>query len=287
MRLVANPNAGSTEPDALAAAAAVLDAEVVQPGDVADFQAAVVAGAGGTVVVAGGDGSIHLAARALWRAGALGETTLGLVPLGTGNDLAAGLGLPTAPTDAARVCRDGRVRPLDLLHADTGEIVLNASHAGLGAKAAERSDGLKRALGPLAYPMGALIAGVREGAWKLEVTLDGERVHAGRTLMVGVANGPSVGGGTRLCPAALPDDGLLDVIVVTAVRPAARLAFAAALRNAVHVERDDVLHARGHSVRIAGEAVVHDIDGELTQPWEDCTYVVVHHAWRMLVPPAS
>ncbi len=209
---------------------------------------------------------------------------LGLVPLGTGNDLATGLALPDDPAAAARVCRTGRVRELDLIVSNHGDVVVNASHAGLGAAAAERSEGLKERLGPLAYPVGALIAGVREAAWDLRITVDGHVVHDGSTLMVGVANAPSIGGGTRLVPPALPDDGQLDVIVVTAIGPAARLAFGAALRDAAHLDRDDVVHVRGREVTIAGEPVSHDLDGEVTEHRSSCTYTVVPGAWRMVVP---
>ncbi|MBA2529621.1 MAG: hypothetical protein H0V19_06600 [Euzebyales bacterium] len=162
--------------------------------------------------------------------------------------------------------------------------MVNASHAGLGAAAAERSEVLKSALGPLAYPAGAVAAGIAEAAWDLRVTLDGEIVHDGPTLMVGVANAPSIGGGTRLVPPALPDDGRLDLIVVSAVGPAARLAFAAALRDEAHLDREDVLHLRGLRVTIAGELIAHDLDGEITADLASCTYTVVPSAWRMVVP---
>jgi YegS/Rv2252/BmrU family lipid kinase len=287
--LVANAEAGSAEDERVEAAGAVLaaacDVEVARP-EGADALADAVAGAQGRVVVlAGGDGTVHLAVRALLHRDPelLAATTLGLVPLGTGNDLANGLGIPDDPAEAARVCLNGTARRLDLVVTDTDDVVVNASHAGLGAAAAARSAGMKDALGPLAYPLGALIAGVREAAWDLTVTLDGEVIHSGRTLMVGIANGPSIGGGTRLVPPALPDDGLLDVLVVTAVGPAARLAFGAALRDEAHLDRDDVRHARGRCVTVAGDPVPHDLDGELTDDLPTCTYTVRPGAWQMLV----
>ena len=287
--LVVNPAAGTAEDESVETARAALDSagglvEVVRPGGVPEFRGAVLdAAAGGArVVVAGGDGTIHLAVQALWDAGLASDTPVGLVPLGTGNDLATGLGLPMDPGEAALACVHGVPRTLDLVLMSTGGVVVNASHAGLGASAAERSAGLKDKLGPLAYPVGALIAGVREAAWTLEVVLDGDEVHAGDTLMVGIANGPSIGGGTRIVPPALPDDGLLDVIVVTAVGPAARLAFGAALRNEAHLDRPDVLHLRGRQVTISGDPVVHDVDGELTEELATCTYTVQPGAWQLL-----
>lgn len=286
--VLANAKAGSIDDEHLARAVDVLaagaDVEVAHSGSPEDLAAALAGLDGRHLVVAGGDGSVHAAVQWLWDNGRLDDTTLGLLPLGTGNDLATGLNLPDDPTEAAAVCLEGVVRPLDLLVTDHGTVVVNASHAGLGAAAAERSAGLKDKLGALAYPLGALIAGVREAAWDLRVTVDDVVVHDGHTLMVGVANAPSIGGGTRLVPPALPDDGLLDVMVVSAIAPAARLAFAVALRDEAHLDRDDVLHLRGSRVTIEGDPVVHDLDGELTAELESCTYRVVPGAWRMTVP---
>lgn len=291
--VVANAQAGSAQQERLDAALAVLrreaDVELARPADVTELGEVLGHLDGRRLVVAGGDGSMHVVVRELWRRGAaeLAQATLGLVPLGTGNDLATGLELPEDPAAAARLCLHGQVRTLDLITTNSGEVVVNASHAGLGAAAAERSEGMKAALGPLAYPAGAVAAGVQEAAWDLRVSLDGQVVHEGATLMVGVANAPSIGGGTRLCPPALPDDGQLDLIVVSAVGPAARLAFATALRDEAHLDRDDVLHVLGREATIAGEPVAHDLDGELTEDLDSCTYTIQPSAWRLLVSPAG
>jgi YegS/Rv2252/BmrU family lipid kinase len=288
--LVANARAGTAEDETIEVARAALaeqvNVEVVRPTDPQELDQVLGRLGGRMLVVAGGDGSVHLVVHTLFRhsAALLAETPIGLVPLGTGNDLANGLGIPTDPVEAARSCLDGTIRRLDLLATDQGEVVVNAAHAGLGAAAAERSEGMKSLLGGLAYPLGALIAGVREAGWDLEVTVDETRVHAGRTLMVGVANAPYIGGGTPLCPVARPDDGLLDVVVVSAVGAAARVAFGVALRAATHLDRDDVLHVHGRAVTIAGESVAHDLDGELVGSWNRCTYTVCPGAWQLVIP---
>ncbi|MGH8904707.1 MAG: diacylglycerol/lipid kinase family protein [Egibacteraceae bacterium] len=291
--LVANAKAGTAEDESVEAARATLaqqaEVEVAHPVEPAELERVLSRLGERMLVVAGGDGSIHVVVRTLLRRdpARLAETTIGLVPLGTGNDLASGLGIPTDPVEAARVCLTGTGRRLDLLTTDQGEIVVNAAHAGLGAAAAERSEGMKSSLGAFAYPLGAMIAGVREAGWDLEVTIDEAQVHAGQTLMVGVANAPCIGGGTRLCMHAKPDDGLLDVVVVSAVGPAARIAFGVALRGATHLDRDDVLHLRGRAVTIAGEPVAHDLDGELVGELESCTYTVRPGAWRLVTPTTA
>lgn len=288
--LLANAEAGRAEDEDVEAARTVLGdhgpVEVVRTGDIDDLDRVLDGLGGRRLIVAGGDGSMHLVLQRLHDRDRL-EADLGLVPLGTGNDLARGLGIPLDAARAAQIAATGPVRAFDLLVDDGGGVVVNAVHAGLGAEAAQRSERMKAGLGVLAYPLGALIAGVQEDGWRLEVEVDGERVRAGeddRCLMVGVANGPSIGGGAPLCPTAEPEDGLLDVVVVGSVGAAARAAFGAALREGRHLERPDVVHRRGTQVRISGEPVRFNADGEVSEPVSDRTYRVRPHAWRLRVP---
>jgi len=286
--LLTNASAGSGEADQVEAALTVLRggaAVEVTACDGPDDLDRVIDGLDGrSLVVAGGDGSLHLAVNRLFEKGRLADVGVGLIPLGTGNDFARGLGVPLDPAEAAHACLAAGARRLDLATTDLGPVMVNASHAGLGAVAAEKSERLKPRLGPVAYPLGAVLAGVGEGGYQLAVAVDGEVVSDGPTLMVGIANGPSIGGGTELAPGALPDDGLLDVVVVTAVGPLARAAFGAALRKGEHLDREDVLHRRGREVHLTGDPVSHDMDGELLEGRELVTYSVRPGAWQFLAP---
>jgi diacylglycerol kinase family enzyme len=233
--------------------------------------------AGGRVlVVAGGDGTLHAVVQHLRDRGLLATTTLGLVPLGTGNDLARTLGLALDPAEAAWRIATGTDRALDVLVDDAGTVVVNAAHAGIGAAAGARADDLKPRLGAAAYPVGAVLAAARTDGWRLEVTIDGRPLDlpGPRALQVGIGNGGFIGGGTPLCPGADPTDGLLDVVVSTAVGPAARVAYANALRTGDHLRRDDVVADRGVEVRVVGEPVGHSADGEVGPVVADRTYRV-------------
>ncbi|MGY1802485.1 diacylglycerol/lipid kinase family protein [Blastococcus sp. SYSU D00922] len=295
--VVVNRSAGTTDDDAVGTALAVLRAG-------ADVTVAATAGAdelvdvvgardGRRVVVVGGDGSLHAVVRALDRAGGLDPSeAVGLVPRGTGNDLARTLGLPTDPAEAAAVVLSGSARPLDLVRDDTGGLVVNAVHVGVGAEAGAEAVRFKERLGTAAFPLGAAIAGVTSSGWPLRVEVDG-RVAAhdgwaadGRTdvLMAAVCTGRTIGGGTPLAPEAAPDDGLAEVVVCTATGPVARAAFATALLAGRHAERDDVLVTRGREVRFTGPPVALNADGELEQEVSSRTWTVQHHAWSVVVP---
>ena len=137
--VVANAMAGSAERERVQAAVEELrghaDTELVMTDHLEALDAALAGAGDRTLVVAGGDGSIHAAVGSLWRSGTLGDHTIGLLPLGTGNDLATGLDLPSDPVDAARVCVEGRPRTLDLIVTDPGfderdHVTLNRYCAG-------------------------------------------------------------------------------------------------------------------------------------------------------------
>ncbi|WP_433236956.1 diacylglycerol/lipid kinase family protein [Streptosporangium sp. CA-135522] len=234
------------------------------------------------VVVLGGDGSLHVAVAALHRRGELGTRTVGLVPMGTGNDFARGLGIPLDPEVAARIVLAGRPKPLDLLTDDEGEVVVNAVHLGVGAEASERARPLKPGLGRLAYAAGALLAGVRSPGWRLRVTVDGRPLAEGRpVLMAGIGNGVTIGGGTPLAPRARPDDGMVDVVVALTTGPVDRLVYALRLRRGTHPELEDVVTCRGREVTVTGEPVPVNADGELTGPAARRRWTVMPAAWRM------
>lgn len=279
--LLASEKAGSADAEAVEAARAALgDCELVTTASPADLDRALSSAGARRVVVAGGDGSLHLVVEHLHRRGLLAETDLALVPLGTGNDLARALGIPLDPAQAARLAVTGTPRPLDLVVDDAGGVTVNAVHLGVGAQAAQRAARLKPRLGPLAYPLGAVAAGFRATGTRLRVEVDGALLSDARTLMVGIANGPGIGGGTALHPNAVPDDGLLDVMVSTATGPFERVGFGAALQAGTHLESPHVRSARGREVVVAGGPVEVNSDGELG---DTC---LQRRAWTVL-PGAS
>jgi YegS/Rv2252/BmrU family lipid kinase len=291
--VVTNAAAGSTDDERVAAALDVLrdGAEVLvqscsSPADLARLLAS---REDRTVVLLGGDGSVHTAVAILHERGELSpDVRLAVIPLGTGNDLARTLEIPLDPADAARALLTGRPRPLDLVVDDAGGVVVNAVHLGVGAGAAERASGLKDRLGKTAYPVGSVLAAAGTTGWHLRVEVDGEVVETeGPALMVAVANGRTIGGGAVLAPDAAPDDGLLDVVVATSTGPLARLGFGLALKDGEHVGRDDVTAVRGRTVTVTGDPFPVNADGELDGPITSRTWSVRPGAWSLVVPTSS
>ncbi|MDP9396710.1 MAG: diacylglycerol kinase, partial [Actinomycetota bacterium] len=243
--VVTNDSAGSADglADALAVLEPAADVRVAECRAPSELDGIVAARDGRELVVAGGDGSLHNVVRTLRDRGELTpDDPLGLLPLGTGNDLSRTTGIPLPPAAAAEVVLSGRARPLDLLLDDAGGVVVNVVHLGVGAEAAAAASELKPRLGALAYPVGAVAAAARTGGWRLRVEVDGTPLWDGEEplLMLAVANGRFIGGGTPLAPEADPGDGLADVLVSAAVGLLDRMSYAVDLRGGEHPERDDV-----------------------------------------------
>jgi diacylglycerol kinase (ATP) len=251
------------------------------------------AGAPDRVVVLGGDGSVHQAVQALHDLGLATATEVAVVPLGTGNDLARGVGIPLDTTSAARLAVQGRARPVALLEDEDSQVVVNAVHVGVGASAARTAEDAavgKSALGAAAYSVAAVVAGLRARGWHLRVEVDGEVVHDGAeaVLMVTVGIGRTVGGGAPVAPEADPFAGIAQVSVSRATGWAARLGYAAALRRGRHHHRRDVTSRRARSeVTVSvvhGEDFSTDADGEVAGPFRARTWALNRDAWRLVAP---
>jgi diacylglycerol kinase (ATP) len=246
------------------------------------------------IVVAGGDGSLHEVIACLYRRNDLAGKTLGLLPLGTGNDFARSAGIPLDPVEAATALLGGTPRPMDLIVDELGEVVVNNVHAGASVVASRYGAEWKSRLSPfglglLGYPVGAAIAAVNPPSVRLRIEVDGEVVADmdRQVLMIAVGNGRSVGGGTELTPGAEPGNGTVDVMVAFAVDPLARIGYALDLVRRRHHERHDVTYLRGSRVSISGEDFWISADGEISGPERRRTWHVEESVYSLLTPSST
>jgi diacylglycerol kinase family enzyme len=206
--LVVNPESGSGEAEAVESRLRAGAAEV-HTISIDELDATALTGAD-RVVAAGGDGSIAPVAELAGRAG----TPLAVVPAGTANDFARALGLPRDLDPACALALEGRRgRRLELGRVGDRPFV-NVASAGLPPVAAREAHGLKAALGPFAYAVGALRAGLSADAIDCRLTCDGETVHEGPAWQVTVACSGAFGAGASV--GADPGDGRLDAVAIPA-----------------------------------------------------------------------
>ena len=234
-----------------------------------------------TLVAVGGDGLVSLAQQAV--AGT--DVRLGIVPCGTGNDAARALGLPLGdPAGAVDVVLTGRTRVVDLGRV-VGRTFLAVLSSGFDSRVNERANRMVWVRGPARYRV-AMVAEL--GVFRpvpYRIGLDGELLEL-EAMLVAVGNGPSYGGGMRVCPGAALDDGLLEVTVVLplAVGPFLRL-FPSVYRGE-HVRSPAVLTRRVRQVSLAADGMTAYADGEPVGPLP-VTVDVVPGALQVLVPGGS
>lgn len=288
--LITNSDAGSNDEENLAKALAVLraatDVEVAATSNQGELDGVLHRRGGRQVVVAGGDGSLHAVVAALHRRHELADAVVGLVPLGTGNDFARGIGIPLDPEEAARLVVEGQVRPVDLIVDCLGEVVVNNVHIGVGATASHNAQTLKKVVGRFGYVLGAVKAAVKPPFVRLRVEVDDHVVadFAHPILMVAIGNGSRVGGGAEITPEADPSDGRLDVMVSFSTGLWAKLGYVVRFRMGRHHERDDVLYLRANTVSVSGQDFYCSADGEIYGPERNRSWRVEPAAFSMPLP---
>ena len=170
--------------------------------------------AGETVVALSGDGTIGVVADALRH---VPGAVLGVLPGGRGNDLARVLGIPSDPIAACAAIADGVPRAMDLGEV-AGQAFVGIASAGFDSDANRIANEAPAWLGGLVYAYGALraLASWRPARFEVELDPPGER-RAFTGYSVAAANSRAYGGGMRLAPDALLDDGLLEIVVIERV----------------------------------------------------------------------
>ncbi|MDN5762039.1 MAG: diacylglycerol kinase [Microlunatus sp.] len=287
--VLTNAQAGSEDREQLHRAEAVLrtgaEVEVKATSGPDELDSALDQADGRTVVVAGGDGSLHLIASRLYERGELAGTVLGLIPLGTGNDFARGTGVPLDVEAAARVLLARNVEDLDLIVDDLGHITVNNVHLGIGADASRYGARWKDRLGRVGYPIGLLQAAFAD-PYRLRVVVDDEIVvdREQPLLEVSLGNGATVGGGLALNPGAEPDNGRIDVLVAKATGLPRRLSYGVDLFRGRHPQRRDVVRRPGHHIQVSGDPVYLSADGEIAGPVTAREWRLLRNAVRVILP---
>jgi diacylglycerol kinase (ATP) len=275
--LVANERSGASDPTLCAERLSSFGAEVTRF-DIEDAEAAVASGAD-RVAVAGGDGSIAPVAAV---AGAAG-IPLAVIPAGTANDFARRLGLPEELGAACRLAvRGTRTRALELGWMNDERPFVNVASAGLPGPAAERASSWKDRLGPLAYALGAVSAGITAKPLTCLVECDGSELLAGEAWQVTVAASGAFGGGSAI-DEANPADGALDVVAIEAGPRPALVGLAYRLRSGRVTDDPRAFHVRctGAEVRVP-DRTEFNVDGEVVTAG-DARFTAKRAAFELIV----
>jgi YegS/Rv2252/BmrU family lipid kinase len=225
------------------------------------------------LVIAGGDGTLAEVATGLLRAQLAEYAELALLPMGTGCDFAASLGVPRESEAALAQLRSGKARRIDAGHASyvgrdgasTDSYFLNVASFGVSGRVVDLAHRGPRFLGgTFAFALATVRALLRYECARVALRVDGELACDEPIALVAAANGRRFGGGMQIAPDARLDDGWLDVVCVantTALRLIPKLP---KLYRGTHVADPVVRVQRGRRIEAdaAPGAVPLELDGE-------------------------
>jgi len=209
------------------------------------------------LVVVGGDGMVHLGAQAVAETG----TALGIIPAGTGNDVARYFDIPRKdPVAAAEKVINGETREVDLARSGSKYFV-TVLCAGFDALVNERANRMTWPKGQMRYNLATLseLRVFRPLHYTLD--LDGRQLSF-EAMMVSVGNGPSFGGGLRITEGALLDDGMLDVVVIKPMSRGSLVRTYPKLFSGTHTTHPQYEHHLARRITVASPGITTYADGE-------------------------
>ena len=231
-----------------------------------------------TLVVVGGDGMVQLGAQAVVGS----DASLGIVPAGTGNDVARYLGIPRSdPAAAADVLLRSRIRRVDLARFGDQHFV-TVMAAGFDAAVNERANAMTWPRGRMRYNIATLSELRVFRPIPYTLTLDGA-VRTLEAMLVAVGNGPSFGGGLRIAHGARIDDGWLDVVVIGPMSKLELVRTYPKLYTGAHTGHPRYEHHRVRTATVDAPGVVAYADGERVGPLP-VSIGVAPGALKVLVP---
>ena len=217
------------------------------------------------IVTAGGDGTLNEVINGI--ASHAREICLGLVPLGTGNDFARSLGLPTTINQNIDILLSKKTAPIDLVRVkgDRTRHFVNVSAGGFSGLVDEKlTPKIKQTWGPLAYVRSAAAALPELHAYRTSLVFDDSDKLSMDLYNVVIGNGRFVAGGLPIAPQADPSDGLLDVVLIPR-RPAAEMALLAAeILLGKHLTSSAIVFRRAKKIAVRSRpGMWFNTDGEL------------------------
>jgi diacylglycerol kinase (ATP) len=255
---------------------------------------------GGTVIVAGGDGTLNGVLNGVHRGGGFDRVRFAVLPLGTGNDFATVLGTPTEPGDALDALGRGGEQAVDVGWVND-RVFVNVSAGGFVAEVSDAvTPALKTVAGRLAYLLGGAqvlwswegVAADVSSAGPIEALgRDGDFARAepltalhDRLELFAVCNSPLIGGGRPIAPAARIDDGWLDVCLVDEMPAVELAALLGRVAAGAHLDDPRVHYFRVQDLEMSfSRPIKVNTDGEVFET-DACRYRVLPGAARFLLP---
>jgi len=287
--IICNPAAGGTV-DRKAVVKTLRDhlgAEVrmtKRKGDASRFARSAITKGCNYIIAAGGDGTLNEVINGI--AANASKVQVGLLPLGTGNDFARTLKLPSTIEDNIDILISQRTTAIDLVRikSDRVRYLVNVSAAGFSGLVNEKlTPEVKDAWGPLAYVRSAAAALPEMRTYRASIVIDGTERLSIDIYNVIIANGRFVAGGLPVAPKANPRDGLFDVILIRKCSKPEMVFLAAQMLVGKHLSSDAIIWRRAAKISIRSRPkMCFNADGELIGN-EPAVFQIMPHALRFVV----
>lgn len=232
------------------------------------------------VVAVGGDGTVCEVAHGLVHT----DAVMGIVPSGTGNDYCRALGMHRKKTNVLHMLKNGKVRTVDCMQVNEF-IGLNISTVGFDSEVVKNAPRYSWA-GGFSYLLSVLYTIRRYQSPVMRVSMDGKEVFTGSRLLVAAGNGTHYGGGMKVLPASLPDDGEMDYCVIDrAILPRDYVGLLPKVMKGKHKPTDRVHLGRlKHIVIESDEPMTLNLDGNLYEGRHKVEMSILPKALKILVP---
>ncbi len=248
------------------------------------------------IIVVGGDGTINEAINGIFIPPHLKRSAieLGIINTGTGHGLAQSLKIPASIAEQIYIATNGSVHHIDVglvtyqhpSHGEQQRLFVNECQIGIGANVVKSVHARHKKFGGLAaYGLGTLKALLSYPNEELSIAFDDQQTLSGRFVGLCVGNGARTAGGIRLTPAAVLDDGLLDVLLIHGQSVAKRLSLFTAIPTGRHIRSRLCTYVQASRINVSSQTEVHvAADGELLGLLP-CSLSVLPGALPVCCPP--
>lgn len=236
------------------------------------------------VIAAGGDGTIHAVA-----SGLVGrDTTLGIIPLGTMNNLALSLGIPQPVEAACAIIAGGETRAIDVGQIN-GQTFIEVAGIGIEAALFPAAEEFKSPgfLSTLRGVINGLLTLMTYQPTRLRIAFDDKKRRPYQAIQVTICNAPYYGAHFQVAPNAVMDDGLLDVVIYKTFSKLEYLQHAISISQGRRVFQPKITHRRVKSLRISTEHPVEIQADGLPHGHTPAVITVAPGALRVRIPAVS
>ena len=226
------------------------------------------------IISVGGDGTLNEIINGFFENGQMinSSAKLGIIAGGTGGDFIRTLGYPKNYKEACNIIARGQTKLIDLGKLEyfdhkeqlTTNYYINIAGFGLDGAVVDRVNHTSKFFGGFVSFLYGTIAGLAQfRSFSLTLEVDGQLAYQGPATMAAVANGQYFGGSMQIAPAAVLDDGILEIVIVKGMKKLKLLRCLPTIYGGTHIIKPEVICLQGTKVKATSpDRVLLEIDGE-------------------------